>query len=71
MVKVTPAQEEQLQRRARDRGVSISRLLVENTLSTAPDYSSALIQQIVGLRRQLAQGNLHEFEVAFVEMLER
>ena len=70
-MKVTAEEEAQLRKRAQARGVSISRLLAESALQAPPDTSMALIQQITGLRRQLAQGNLHEFEVAFVEMLER
>ena len=68
---VTQDQEDRLQRLSTERGVTVSRLLVESALNPFQDTSSILVKQVAGLRKLLMDNEIDQFERDLSRLLEK
>ena len=71
MVMVTQDQEDRLQRLSTERGVTVSRLLVESALNPFQDTSAILVKQVAGLRKLLMDNEIDQFERDLSRLLEK
>ena len=68
---VTQDQEDRLQRLSTERGVTVSRLLVESALNPFQDTSSILVKQVAGLRKLQMDNEIDQFERDLSRLLEK
>jgi hypothetical protein len=68
---VTPEQETRLQEMAKNRKISVARLLMESTLDADRDNTAELVQAVNGLRKMLSYGQINDADHMLQELLRR